>query len=189
MSSYLFNIPDRFAKATLVEDFHNEELQEAVDDYVERYDSHQKTGQSLVLTGNSGTGKSYTAAAILNDIVTTWGEDYPISGRWFSILYDLQSLMDFRHFHNWDQYSSLIRTVRESSIVVLDDLLHVPDFAQTKHIVMGIIEYRYQYQKPMIITMNAGMATGDFSEVARVFNAPLARKLEDMASDYTFVLG
>lgn len=111
--------------------------------YVERFSEMEKKNQGLLLYGTVGTGKSFTAACIANELL-----DKQISVIMTSFVKILQ---DIRGFDDESKYMDSINSPR---LLIIDDLgaERNTDYAMEK--VYNIIDSRVRTNKPMILTTN-----------------------------------
>lgn len=111
--------------------------------YVERFSEMEKKNQGLLLYGTVGTGKSFTAACIANELL-----DKQVSVIMTSFVKILQ---DIRGFDDESKYMDSITSPR---LLIIDDLgaERNTDYAMEK--VYNIIDSRVRTNKPMILTTN-----------------------------------
>lgn len=111
--------------------------------YIETFDQMKKSGQGLLFYGDVGTGKSYTAAMIANELII---RREPV------VMTSLLKLIKDKPF---GEYSDMeLMRLNAASILILDDFgaERSTDYAVEQ--VYEIIDSRYRSQKPLIITSN-----------------------------------
>lgn len=112
--------------------------------YVENFEEMLERNQGLLLWGNVGTGKSYTAAAIANELLQ---KQVPVIMTSF-----VKLLKELGGFDNDD--AAYISKLNSATLLVIDDLgtERGTDFALEK--VYDVIDSRYRSNKPIILTTN-----------------------------------
>ena len=124
----------------------NEKITKAAQRYVDNFGELRKTGKGLLLYGNTGTGKTYTACEIANALID---KGYPVLVTNFArILNTLQSTFEKQEYI--DGFNSF-------QLLVIDDLGIERDTAFAKEQVFNVIDSRYRSGLPMIITTNLTM--------------------------------
>ncbi len=123
--------------------------------YVDNFDDMLKKHQGLLFWGGVGTGKSYTAAAIANELI-----DRMYSAVMTSFIKLINELMRFGSDDNEKRLSAAdyIQRLNQAQLLVIDDLgaERGTDFALEK--VYDIIDSRYRSGKPIILTTNLEMS-------------------------------
>ena len=111
-----------------------------------RYADKYPISNGLLITGTCGTGKTHLAVAILHAILD---KGYP---GLFVTVPDL--LAEIRKSYNTDHDSEKIQKVKSAKFLVLDDLgaEKTTDWVQEQ--LYMIINYRYEYELPTVITSN-----------------------------------
>ncbi len=133
----------------------------------------------LVLRGGYGCGKTHLAAAIANEAAR---HNVQVL---FHVVPDLlDHLRSAFAPTSTIQYDELFEGVRTSHLLVLDDLgtESATPWAQEK--LFQIINYRYNYQFPTVITTNRRIDTIDERIQSRISDQALCRIVEITASDY-----
>lgn len=112
--------------------------------YVANFEQMLERNQGLLFWGNVGTGKSYTAAAIANELLQ---KQVPVIMTSF-----IRLLQELGGFDNDD--AAYINKLNAATLLVIDDLgtERGTDFALEK--VYDIIDSRYRSNKPVILTTN-----------------------------------
>lgn len=108
--------------------------------YVAGWDEVQKRGAGLVLWGGVGCGKTFAAHCIANELVT---QEIPVF---------ITSLS--RVLNGGFDKSEVMRRIRETPLVVFDDLGAERSSEYALEMVFMLVDERYRSQKPLIITTN-----------------------------------
>lgn len=119
--------------------------------YVENFDEMFSKNQGILFWGDVGTGKSYTAAAIANELI-----DRRHSAIMTSFIKLLNEMMRFGSDDKDKKLSAAdyIQNLNQAKLLVIDDLgaERGTDFALEK--VYDIIDSRYRSGKPIVLTTN-----------------------------------
>lgn len=112
--------------------------------YVDNFDEMYEKNQGILFYGNVGTGKSYTAAAIANELLNKL---QPVIMTSF-----IKLLQDMGSFDKDD--GEYIGRLNRAKLLIIDDLgaERGTDFALEK--VYNIVDSRYRSGKPVIFTTN-----------------------------------
>ena len=149
------------------DDLANEQITKAAQKYVEKFSELRKSGKGLLLYGNTGTGKTYTACEIANALID---KGYPVLVTNFArILNTLQGTFEKQDF---------IDSFNRYQLLVIDDIGIERDTAYAKEQVFNIIDSRYRSGLPMIITTNLTMEkikNPDDIENRRIYDRILER--------------
>ena len=120
----------------------------------------KKLSQGIMFTGDVGAGKTFLAAAIANDLLK--------QGIWTQFLVVPDFLDDLRTalLHNTgDSHEpddvALLRSVRQVSVLILDDLGAHNYTEWTCNKLYSLLNYRLNHQLPVIITTNLKMSELD----------------------------
>ena len=130
--------------STFVEDAENRKAYRAAVRYVEKFGEMLKTGQGLMFYGPVGTGKSYTAAMIANELMD---RKHPVVMTSFVKLLDRLSRFDTAD-------EDYIAQLNRADLLFIDELgaQRGTDTAVEK--VYNIVDSRYRSCKPLILTTN-----------------------------------
>lgn len=122
----------------------NEQARRCAGLYVEKFDVMRKNGEGLLFYGPVGTGKTYTAACIANELI-----DRGIAVVVTSFVKILQKIQGDSAAEN-----KIMRIVDKVDLLIIDDLgtERNTDYALEK--VYNIIDARTRTEKPMILTTN-----------------------------------
>ena len=128
------------------DDLTNEKITKAAQRYVDNFSELRKNGKGLLLYGNTGTGKTFTACEIANALID---KGYPVLVTNFArILNTIQGTFEKQEY---------IDSFNRYQLLVIDDLGIERDTAYAKEQVFNIIDSRYRSGLPMIITTNLTM--------------------------------
>lgn len=116
--------------------------------YVDNFEEMFSKSQGILFWGNVGTGKSYTAAAIANELLDRM---VPVIMTSF-----IKLLKELGNFENDD--AAYIEKLNRAKLLIIDDLgaERGTDFALEK--VYDVIDSRYRSNKPIILTTNLEMS-------------------------------
>lgn len=122
----------------------NERVFRIAENYVNKFDEMYEKSQGILFWGNVGTGKSYTAAVIANELLER--QHSVIMTSFVKLLNELG---------NYDNdVSGYIDRLNRAKLLIIDDLgaERSTDYALEK--VYDIIDSRYRSGKPIILTTN-----------------------------------
>lgn len=112
--------------------------------YVKKFGEMYKDHQGLLLWGPVGTGKSYTAACIANELLD---QMVPVVMTSFvKILQNIQS--------NHDEEEKIMAVLNAAKLLIIDDLRAERSTNYGFEKVFNIIDSRYLSGKPLILTTN-----------------------------------
>lgn len=139
--------------------------------YAKEFDRNLKTGASLVLSGNPGTGKSHLAAAILQGILPKH------VGAYVTLMDLIRKLRDTWRRDSEMSESQLLAKLQEIPLLVIDEVGVQYGTDGERAILFDVMDRRYREVKPTILMTNLGKedfraAVGDrvfdrLTEVAR----------------------
>ena len=110
--------------------------------YADRWDEMKESNVGLLLWGNVGTGKTFAAHCICNELLQ---RDEPVSVFIASLSRVLNS--------GWDKSETVTR-VRNAPLVVFDDLGAERSSEYALENVFMLVDERYRARKPLIVTSN-----------------------------------
>ena len=124
----------------------NEKAFRIARNYVSNFPNMMSQNQGLMFWGDVGTGKSYTAACIANELMNRCNSVVMTSF--------VKLLEGMGGFH--DDETAYIEQCNKASLLIIDDFgtERSTDFALEK--VYNIIDSRYRTRKPIILTTNLG---------------------------------
>lgn len=115
--------------------------------YVKHFEEMRKDNLGLLLYGNVGSGKTYLACSIANEIITKYG--YVVKVRNFAqILNDLQ-----KGGFNLDR-NEYIDSITNATLLILDDFGIERNTEYALEQIYNVINARYLKARPTIITTN-----------------------------------
>lgn len=112
--------------------------------YVSRFDKMMEKNQGLIFWGDVGTGKSYAAACIANELLS---KGIPV------VMTSLVKILEIVQSGEENE-SNIISRLNSARLVIFDDLgaERSTDYALEK--IYNIIDSRYRSKKPMLLTTN-----------------------------------
>lgn len=126
------------------DDRKNPKISDAMKKYADNFADFRKTGRGLVLYGTVGTGKTYLAACIANELLD---KGYTVLMTNFARLTNqIQS-----SFSGRNEY---IDSLNKYSMLVIDDLGAERDSEYMQEMIFNIIDSRYRAGLPFIVTTN-----------------------------------
>lgn len=125
----------------------NEKIFRIASRYVENFEKMQEENQGILFYGDVGTGKSFTAAVIANELLVR--KKTVIMTSFVNILQEIKDL-------DADEEGYMSR-LNSASLLIIDDLgaERNTDFALEK--VYSVIDSRYRVKKPLILTTNLNL--------------------------------
>lgn len=130
------------------DDNQNKELSNAMKKYTENFKEFKKDGTGLLLFGTVGTGKTYYAACIANELID---KGYTVLMTNFARLVNqLQGKFEGRQEY--------IDSLNDYSLLIIDDLGAERSSEYMQETVFNIIDARYRAGLPFIITTNLSLA-------------------------------
>lgn len=112
--------------------------------YANRFDEMMAKNQGMIMFGPCGTGKSFAAACIANELLN---KHVPVVMTSF-----IKLLSSFQQFG--EEPDELVNLLNDAHLVIFDDLgaERKTDFALER--IYDVIDNRYRSNKPMIVTTN-----------------------------------
>ena len=111
--------------------------------YVEKWEDVCKNNYGLLLWGNTGTGKSFTAHCIANALI-----DRGIPVLFYSATEIVARLMD------WERRDETMQKVRSAQLMILDDIGAERDTSSAREQLCAVIDERIESGKPLVVTTN-----------------------------------
>lgn len=112
--------------------------------YAKNFNEILKKGKGLVINGSVGSGKTFLAASIANELID---KGYPCLVTNFSRLTNTLTGM-------YEGKQAYIDGLNKFDLLVIDDFAAERDTEYMNEIIYNIIDSRYRSGKPMIITTN-----------------------------------
>jgi DNA replication protein DnaC len=126
------------------DDGSNPKLTNAMKNFVEHFQTFKEQGKGLLLFGNVGTGKTYLAACVANELIS---KGIPCLVTNFArISNEVQGM-----FEGKQQYYDNLNTF---PLLVIDDLSAERKTEYMQEIVFNVIDARYRANLPLIVTTN-----------------------------------
>ena len=123
------------------------EPQKAAQRYAQHFEDFRAAGRGLLLYGDVGTGKTFTAACIANRVINA---GYSVKMTTFaSILRGVQDRFDGR-----GEYLAYINSF---DLLIIDDLDAERSTEFSNEIIYSVIDARYSSRRPLIVTTNLTM--------------------------------
>lgn len=125
----------------------NQKLYTIVKNYVDNFETFYKSNRGLLFWGTVGTGKSYAAACIANELLN---RKTPVVMTSFAKV--LQVIQD-----NTENETEFVNRLCAARLLIIDDLgtERNTDYALEK--VYNVIDSRYRTGKPLILTTNLNL--------------------------------
>ena len=127
--------------------------------FVEAWDKFQAEGLGLLLSGNVGTGKSYTAGCIANALIDQ------LQSVFYTGVSDVVNRMQGLYGEEREQY---LKTLMKPDLLILDDLGAERSTSFGREQVFDVVNKRTLSRRPLIITTNIPLhimkETTDLSE-------------------------
>ena len=125
-------------------------------DFVENFDENYKTGRTLILSGNPGTGKSHLAIAIAQAIMPKHTALY------INALDAIRMIRDTWRKDSETSELQVLELLGSIDLLVIDEVGVQYGTENEQMLMFDIINRRYRDSKPMILLTNLG--TKGFSE-------------------------
>ena len=159
---YAFPFDETLKRVTLNEDDGaNPRVSEAVRKYVRNFSGNAQCGRNLLLFGGVGSGKTFSAAAVLNAAI-----DEGYKCLFTSFFHELSELSKARDKNEY------LQNLKSYDFVVFDDFGVERETEYTLEQIYQILNSRYNAGKPSIITTNLGVNdfTSDDISKQRLFS-------------------
>lgn len=126
--------------------------------YCDQFSKFRKCGKGLVFHGNVGTGKTYAAACIANELI---GRGVPVLMTNFNrIINRLQNKFEGRQEY--------LDSLNDFDLLIIDDLATERNTEYMNEAVYSVIDGRYRSGLPLIVTTNISLKEMmDAPEIAR----------------------
>ncbi|MFC4252854.1 ATP-binding protein [Sinimarinibacterium flocculans] len=166
-------IPPRFVHADLSSmqiDPDNRAAVAKVQDYAQLWPGQRRTGESLILLGPVGTGKTHAGIALLKHAITVG-----VSARYATVNEMLGDIRD-----TWSRRSGaetekdVIRHFADVALLMLDEIGATAGTEHERAIVFDVLDRRYRNMRPTILAGNVTVA-----ELGRVLDARAVDRLRE----------
>jgi DNA replication protein DnaC len=115
--------------------------------YTDGFDKYSATGQGLLLWGDTGSGKTYASACIVNALT-----ERGMLCR-FLTPQDMEALAS----REYNAHADLLEDLSHRRLVVIDDLSPVQKSEHTASLMYSVVNTLYNAKIPIIITTNASL--------------------------------
>lgn len=162
-------IPDLYVNAnfsSFKERTDNKAILHMIRRYVEKFDQMAEKGNGLLFHGSVGTGKTYAAACIGNELIQRCKSVFMTS------TYTMLKLRDP------DEEEAYMNRIRRCALLIIDDIGAERSTEFGRERVFSYIDARLGEKKPMILTTNLAfdrMLKPETTEEARIFDRLLKR--------------
>lgn len=166
-------IPDLYVNAnfsSFKERTDNKAILHMIRRYVEKFDQMAEKGNGLLFHGSVGTGKTYAAACIGNELIQRCKSVFMTS------TYTMLKLRDP------DEEEAYMNRIRRCALLIIDDIGAERSTEFGRERVFSYIDARLGEKKPMILTTNLAfdrMLKPETTEEARIFDRLLKRSFPD----------
>lgn len=169
------NIAKRFSE-TGINDLDSEKVKKLAEKYYNDWDNRQKNGFGLYFWGGVGSGKTFCAMAIANDIRRN---------KMVEMLYFSFTELVYRMKKGYEPDSRfdphLLDAIKKCELLVIDDIgLEKATEWVTEQLYM-IINHRYEQMLPTIITSNQSP-----EDLGKLHNEQIASRLKEMSTVVKF---
>lgn len=136
------------------DDGKNKKLFTFIKRYIENIDENIRKGKGIVFYGDTGTGKTFAAASILNETIKKFipKSDQIYTGCITNFTEIIQGVQK-----NFDSKFDSTLSFKTCSLLVIDDFGSERKTSFAKEIITDIINSRYNTKKPIILTTNINM--------------------------------
>ena len=126
------------------DDKQNKEISDAMQKYADQFEDFKKNGTGLLLYGSVGTGKTYYAACIANELLD----------KGYSVLMTNFARLTNQLQGKFEGRQEYLDSLNDYNLLIIDDLGAERDSEFMQEIVFHITDARYRSGKPFIITTN-----------------------------------
>lgn len=147
-------LPERFKERTFRNFRQTETNTEAYKEalaYAQNFSMMLKDGQGLMFIGTVGTGKTHLAAAIVQSLIEQ-GETVL-----FGTVTSLLGRIRATYGDSRETEEEVMREIQNCRLLVIDDLGKEKPTEWVEQTLYEIINHRYEFNKPLIITTNTSL--------------------------------
>jgi len=135
--------------------------------YITEFDTILEEGSCLLLTGNSGTGKSHLACAVLNNVAM----------RGKSVMYIRNVDFITRIKEAWTPTTgkteaSVIREMCEHQLIVFDEVGKTPLDGKEKAMLFNFVDHRHENMQPTIYISNYSL-----DKLSKLYGPEIVRRM------------
>lgn len=138
-------------------------------------------GIAPLVTGTSGTGKSYALAAatnrIRNKFIEEWGEEFEFV--WAPVGETLDRVMAYRDFRS-DNFWKWDNLLKRADFVIFDDFSHLRDYPRLREQFWVYLNARYDAKLPTAFTANLDLSEG-WGALDEAFGEHFRRRIQSMS--------
>jgi DNA replication protein DnaC len=139
------------------DDRRNPQLSDAMKRYADNFVEFKNKGKGMLLYGDAGTGKTFYAACIANEIIEKGQR--PMMTNFAQVINNVQS--------TWEK-QEYINDLCKYDLLIIDDLGIERQTTTVQEIVFNVIDTRYRSGLPMIITTN--LTPKEFTKATEIGN-------------------
>lgn len=182
---YKGGMPEDFKYASLAKELHGEyhedflRISELV---MTNFEAFRYYGKHVLLIGEPGTRKSYSTAALVNELKLWKGSNgtaqLPLDIVWLNASYDVARVLDKRYFRDAVYFQERAKYL-DADLLVVDDLFFVANRPEAKEFMFSLYDYRHKKRLPMITTANAL----SLDHITETFSKEFTRRIEDRSAD------
>lgn len=122
----------------------NQSVMKMAKNYCKRFKDYQASGTGLIIYGDVGTGKTFTAGCIANELISQ-GISVHMTN-FATILGKVQE--------NFDGRQKYIDELKKFKLLIIDDLGAERSTDYTNEIIFSVVDARYRLALPIIVTTN-----------------------------------
>lgn len=160
------------------DDKRNLKISDACKKYVDHWAEMESNNIGIIFYGDVGTGKSFMACcianALINKLIKVSVTNFP------NLLNKLQGSFG-------EQRQNIIDSIKEYSLLVIDDLGTERDTSYSAEQVFNVIDTRYKSGKPLIITTN--LSINDLKNPPDISNKRIYDRILEMCPIQIKIIG
>lgn len=188
----MFAIPTRYKTAAITAEMTPEWTpvnHQVAYEFLRSFGQYATQGKAPLFAGNPGTGKSYSAAAILNRVITARRDlGLPeLQTAWVPVGEALDRILYFRDHRLTEQFREADSLLINSPLLVFDDFGHLRNYERLRELFWIYVNARYDRMLPTIFTANLDMSDG-WDALDRDFGEAFRRRIQAMSEGLTAVV-